>query len=358
MAVNIKHANFKGQDFFVGIDTHKTNWKVTVRTKECELKTFSMNPDPEKLSDYMNRNYPGGTYNSVYEAGFSGYWTHRELISRNFYNVIVNPADVPSTNKERDRKSDPIDSRKLSRELANSSLSSIYIPTIQQEALRSVHRSYRRISRHVTRIKNTIKAFLHFIGVKMPSEFDGTCWSNNFIFFLSTVECPDPIHRTNLTALLGEFKVARNNKLNSLRLIRTLSKDLPIVTLLQSVPGIGLLTAFALYVEIIDIHRFRIFDQLASYVGLVPSVQSSDKTVVISGMSFRHNKYLRPALIESAWVAIRNDPALLHSYKNLLRKMKPSEAIVRIAKKLLNRIRYVWINQKGYVKGIVEIEKV
>jgi transposase len=358
MSLNIKHANFKGQDFFVGIDTHKTNWKVTIRTKECEIKTFSMNPDPEELSKHMRQNYPDGTYHSVYEAGFCGYWIHRALVSKNIRNRIVNPADVPSTNKERDQKSDPIDSRKLSRELANNSLTGIYVPSVHIEALRCVHRSYRRRSKQVTRTKNSIKGLLHFIGIKIPIAYDNNCWSNNFVKFLETVECPDPIHRINLNDLLNEFITARKNKLESLQQIRTISKDIPTVKLLQSVPGIGLLTAFALYVEIGDMQRFKSFDQLASYVGLVPSVKSSDTTVTVSGITFRHNKYLRSALVECAWVSRKHDPALLHVYSNLVCRMNASDAIVRIAKKLLNRIRCVWLNQKEYEKGIVAIEKV
>jgi hypothetical protein len=46
------------------------------------------------------------------------------------------------TTKERDRKSDPIDSGKLSRELANNSLTGIYVPDIHHEALRCLHRLY------------------------------------------------------------------------------------------------------------------------------------------------------------------------------------------------------------------------
>ena len=118
-------ADFKGEDFYVGIDAHKRNWTITVRTRDIVLKTFSADPSPEGLHRYMCRNYPNGRYHSVYEAGFCGYWIHRKLTDLNFRNIIVNPSDVPSTNKERDRKSDPIDSRKLSRELANGSLGGI-----------------------------------------------------------------------------------------------------------------------------------------------------------------------------------------------------------------------------------------
>ncbi len=57
---------------------------------------------------------------------------------------------------------------------------------------------------------------------------------------------------------------------------------------------------------------------------------------------------LRSAIIESAWVAARYDPALIKSYNELCRRMEPNKAIIRIARKLLNRIRYVLKEKKAY----------
>ncbi len=41
--------DFTNQEFHIGIDVHKKNWSVTVRSNQMELKTFSMNPSPEDL---------------------------------------------------------------------------------------------------------------------------------------------------------------------------------------------------------------------------------------------------------------------------------------------------------------------
>ncbi|MDG5817180.1 IS110 family transposase, partial [Chitinispirillales bacterium ANBcel5] len=271
--------------------------------------------------------------------------------------IIVNPADVPSTNKERDRKSDPIDSRKLSRELANGSLKGIYVPTEEQESLRCLYRIYRQKSRRLTQVKNFLKGHLHFSGVDIPKEYDRNCWSNSFIQYLSSLELANEYNKQVLLNHIEEFEHARKSKADALKEIRTISKSIPIIKLLKTIPGLGTLTAFALYVELFDIKRFCNLDHLASYVGLVPSTQSSDTKVVEGGICFRHNKHLRPALIESAWVAIRYDPALLNAYGHLRKRCDGSVAIVRIAKKLLNRIRYVWLNEREYVYGLVSVEK-
>jgi transposase len=314
-----------------------------------------MNPSPEELFKYMTKHYPGGIYKSVYEAGFCGYWIHRKLTGYGFENIIVNPADVPTTNKEQDRKSDPIDSGKLSRERANDSLRGIFIPDIHHEALRSLHRLYEQNTRRTTQIKNRIKGYLHFTGTKLPVEFDRTCWSNNFMKFLSELKFADPLSKAVVDSYVNDLTHARSTRKSLLRQIRKLSKDITVIPLLKTVPGVGLLTAFTLYAELVDINRFKNFDHLASYVGLVPSTRSSDTTIKVGGITNRHCTHLRAALIESAWVAIRSDGALLSVFNDLIKSMKKTDAIIRIAKKLLNRIRFVWKNKTPYVTGIVEV---
>jgi hypothetical protein len=58
--------NFINQHFFIGIDVHLKQWKVTIRSAGIELKTFSMNPSPQELYQYLQKHYPDGTYHIVY----------------------------------------------------------------------------------------------------------------------------------------------------------------------------------------------------------------------------------------------------------------------------------------------------
>ena len=98
-----KSLNFAGQVFHVGIDVHKRNWKVKVRSIHSVTKSLSIDPSPIVLAKTLNNLYPHATFKTVYEAGFSGYWAHRQLKELGIDNIIVNPADVPTSNKERKR---------------------------------------------------------------------------------------------------------------------------------------------------------------------------------------------------------------------------------------------------------------
>lgn len=109
----VNQNSFKGQSFFIGMDVHLKNWEITIRSNHMALKTFSMNPSPYELSRYLKQNYPGGEYYSAYEAGFCGYWIHRELKRFGINNIVIHPADVPTSDKEKQNKTDGIDSRKI-----------------------------------------------------------------------------------------------------------------------------------------------------------------------------------------------------------------------------------------------------
>ncbi len=54
---------FDGQEFNIGLDVHKKNFKVNIRNNGRELKTFSVDSDSDELRRYMDKNYPGGKSN-------------------------------------------------------------------------------------------------------------------------------------------------------------------------------------------------------------------------------------------------------------------------------------------------------
>jgi len=107
-----------------------------------------------------------------------------------------------------------------------------------------------------------------------------------------------------------------------------------------------------LIAEIGDIFRFRSCRHLASFVGLIPRSHQSGNKDPQGSLTYRSNKYIRSALIESAWTALRFDPALLKYYKDRIVKHKSQVVISKIAHKLLNRIRFVWMTDCNYQVGI------
>lgn len=349
--------SFFGQSFFIGIDVHKKRWVITIRTNRMELKTFSMNPSPQELADYMRRHYPGGTYHTVYEAGFCGFWIHRELQEYGFNNIVIHAADVPTSHKEKTTKTDKVDSRKLARELENGSLEAIYVPDLFFQQLRSLRRLRYRSVQNQTRVKNRIKGYLYYYGIEIPDHRELSYWSGAFIRWLHSLEFANPSAKDYIEFCLEELQQHRQRTAQITRKLRHYCKEhnfMELIDCIRSVVGIGFVTGVTLFTELIDINRFRTLDHLACFVGLVPSVYSSDEKSLEYGLTPRRNRYLRYLIIEAAWVAVRKDPALLAAFNELTKRMKKQDAIIRIARKLLNRVRYVWKNEQKYVTAVVQ----
>ena len=348
--------DYSGQAIFIGIDVHKKQWTITLRTGGLVLRTFSMNPSPAELHRYLTRHYPGGCYHSVYEAGFSGFWAHRELVALGIDNRVTHAADVPTSHKDRDRRNDRIDSRKLAAQLEQGGLRANYIPGLEQDCFRSLSRQRFQLTSNLQRVKCRIKSLLNYYGITLPEQFGERCWSRCFVTWLQSLPLAYGPATLTLQFWIAELTELRQRLLAVTRHLRVYLRQEPhrsVITRLRSVPGVGPVVVATLYAEIMEMTRFKNLDQLAAWVGLIPSIDASDEREHQRGITSRHNKYLRYLLVEAAWRAIRVDPALNQAFQKLCQRMKQSQAIIRIAKKLLNRIRTVWLSNTHYVRGVV-----
>ncbi len=325
---------------------------------DTPFKTFSQDPRSRILKDYLDKNFPNANYYSAYEASFSGFKTHRDLVNLGIKNIVVNPADIPTTDKERKQKEDSRDSRKIAKQLSQKDLTAIYIPDVEIEGDRSLVRYRKTLTKEIARTKHRIRSQLYYFGIEIPTQFsEKKYWSKKFTCWIQEIELPTESAKLALSGHLEMAEMLRKKQYSTIKEIRKLS-DKKIYKenydLLISVPGIGTLTAMILLTEIGDIKRFKNLDKLCSYIGLVPMTNSTGENEKTGDITVRKNKILRTAIIESSWVAIRNDSALMLAYQKLIKRMQPQDAIIRIAKKLVNRILSVLKNKKAYVQAIVK----
>jgi transposase len=358
MEAQVKKLDFTDQNIYVGFDAHLNSWKVTVMAEDIVYKTFTQPPKPDILFNYLKKNFPGGNYHSAYEAGFCGFWIHNKLLSFGIKSIVVNPADIPTTDKERVQKEDKRDSRKIARSLSAGTLMPIYVPSIKTQRDRSLLRTRAMLVKDLARYKNRIKSFLYFYGISIDESFSNpqSHWSNRFMIWLESIDMGEESGKEALNVLISECKNLRISILNVTNQVRKLSRTKPYqeqVILLRSIPGIGLLTAMIILTELETINRFRNIDKMCGYIGLVPSTKSSGEKERTGEITPRGHNVLRTALIESSWTAIRNDPSLMKSYLSYTKRMDSNKAIIKIAKKLLSRIRFVLTNKKQYVCSIV-----
>lgn len=359
MQTKVNKNSFKGQSFYIGIDYHKKSWKVTILGEQFEHKTMSQDPDPNILVNYMKRNFPGGDYHAVYEAGFSGFKSCRRLNELGINCNLIHPADVPTSQKEKLQKTDKADSRKLARMLRGKEFEPIHIPDIQLEADRSLVRQRFRIMKEVTRVKNRVKSLLFQFGIDIPEQFtshQSRHWSKVYITWLKNLDIQHDSLKQTLDNYIRLAESLRSELLVLNRQVRKLAQSEAYsenYRLLTSIPGVGLMTAITFLVQIGDINRFKRLDDLCNYVGLVPRMYGSGEKMRTGKITKRGRKELKIMLIEASWDAIRADPALMLKFNELALRMNKNKAIIRIARKLLSRMRHILQNQVVYERGVV-----
>lgn len=343
--------SFKGQPIYIGMDVHLQKWVLSIYTKEFEMETKSFPPSVEVVRKYLSRMYPEAKYYSAYEAGYCGYWIHEKLLSAGIHNIVINPCDVPTKDKEKKRKQDPVDSKKLARSLRNNELSGIYVPDKKKQEDRLLVRSRHDMVKKQTRCKNQIKSTLSFFGITISDEKIKSHWSKAYMNWLQTHCTGNGGRAIRLKLLLEELEFFRSTISTLTKQIRSLTLEERYnqnVELLRSLPGIGLLFAMIILTELGDIRLYNRLDKLSSYVGIVPDEHTSGTKERKTNMTKRGNHRLRSVLIECSWVAIKKDPALYLAYKKYSQRHGRTKAIIKISRKLLNRIRYVLLTGKRY----------
>lgn len=347
------------QNVYVGLDIHLKSWKVSIMLDNTAFKTFSQNPCAKTLADYLRKNFPGASYYSAYEAGFTGYSTHRKLEAEGITNIIANPADIPTTDKERRQKEDKRDSRKIAKSLRNGDLEGIYVPSVSSMEFRTLVRFRSTLVKEVSRNKHRVKSLLYFKGIDIPKELDPASknWSARFTRWLEEeVHFSSEFGYIAFSTLIATTLYYRQKLLEITRILRNIPKNSDYgkrISLLCTIPGVGLITAATILAEIENIHRFRTLDKLCSYVGIVPSTDSSGDTETDKGITPRANRPLRTVIIESSWISTRNNPVMAKRFNELAFKMDSNMAIIRIAKKMLASIRYILQHETEYKSNII-----
>ena len=257
LAMNkISRLDFEGQQIYVGMDVHKKSWSISILTDKFEHKTFTQPPEVGTLVNYLKRNFPGGSYKSVYEAGYCGFWIHDRLQEHGVQCLVVNPADVPTKDKERRSKTDRVDCRKLARSLRSGEIEGIYVPSRPKVEDRSLIRTRQGMVKKQTRCKNQIKSILQFYGSKCRKSWPTVTGPSASLAGSKLLRMERASGNFALKVHLEELNQICEIIADLTRSIRTLANADEYrenVRLLKTVPGISTLTAMILLTELYEL---------------------------------------------------------------------------------------------------------
>jgi transposase len=349
--------DFTGKTIYVGIDLHKIDWQVCHFHAGLTLGNHRIAGNSEGLINFLKKRYAGATLKCVYESCAWGFNLQRQLTAAGIECIVVHAGDVPGSDKEKKNKTDKVDAIRLARHHSAGLLKAIHVPDEELQKERNLMRFRKRLVGDLTRSKNRLKSLLKFQGIDIPENMDNSQWSNNFITWIEEQASKDRLLKDTVELMLEQVKLQRQLLLKAERKLRALMRSEKYAAktkLLRSVVAIGPMVSTLFLLEVGDITRFKGFDPLNNLVGFYPGSNSSGEKDIDTGISKRKHKQLRSMLIEAAWQAVRQDPAMLEAYEQLTKRMKKNEAIIRIARKLLRRMRAVLISGVEYQKGVVK----
>lgn len=353
MKTTTKRLSFKGQKIYIGIAVHKKSWTVTVLSDSGYRKRFSQPPSARALLSFLEEHLPEGEYHAVYESGFTGFSTYYALEECGIHCIVAHAADVPSGQKEKITKTDAVDSMKLARELSKGNLKGIHMRKKESLDDRSLLRVRKAIQKNLCGHLSRVKHLLYTNGVEYPEYFrkSTTHWSGNFMGWLREEVALLFPTKESLLSLLDTVASLRERLLAVTAKIRRLSRTPRYAqrcTQLCSIPGFGMLSAMTFLVEIEDFSRFTSERDFAGYLGLVPMCHDSSEKTSSREMTFRGNHYLSSILVEASWKAVTLDRAISLYFAEKCKTMKRNKAIIRVARKMSNRILSMMKSGENY----------
>ena len=294
----------KPTTLFVGLDVHKETIAVAhVSDVASEGPTYvgeigTRQAEIDKLVRRLQSKAPKLIF--AYEAGPCGYVLYRYLTGKGLECLVVAPSLIPKKSGDR-VKTDRRDAVQIARLLRTSDLTPVYVPAVQDEAIRDVCRAREDAVGCLIAAKFRLKSFLLRLGLHYTGRAD---WNDAHRRYLAKVVCPTPaqqivfqesIHTVDqMDERVARLAAELKELLPSWRLY-------PVVQGLQALRGVQLTVAVTAVAELGDLTRFHSPRQLGAFVGLNPSEYSTGLSRRQGRITKAGNGHARRALIEAAW---------------------------------------------------------
>jgi len=288
---------------YVGLDVSKKKMAVAIaESGRGEPRYFGMiSNTPEELRRLVKKLGTPESLRFCYEAGTTGYGIHRFLLSLGVECEVIAPSLIPK--KPGDRvKTDRRDAINLAKLHRAGELTSIYIPTQEDEMLRDLVRAREDAKEDELRAKHRLTKFLLRHDIHPPTGVKR--WTYAYREWLDALTFQSSMHSVVFEEYLQQLVEMEQR-------IQRLEKEIhvqaeegyhaPMIQALQTLRGVAVITATSLVAEIGSFRRFQKACHFMSYTGLVPSESSSGDLRRQGDITKTGNRHVRRLLIESAW---------------------------------------------------------
>jgi transposase len=289
---------------YVGLDVHKNTTDVAITNGRSNGKVRSYGKivsTLDALNKLIKKLQDGDKeLRFVYEAGPCGYQIYRYLIAKGIHCSVVAPSMIPRRSGDR-IKTDRRDAINLVRLFRAGELTSIYVPTPEDEAIRDLLRCRDDMRRFERKARQRLLSFLLRHGHQYSGKKN---WTKGFYNWLATVRFSHPAQQITLQEYIDvtnecSERIQRITQQIAIH-IEEWSRA-PFVKAYQALRGVSIIVAATVVAEIGDMNRFQNPKQLMAYLGLIPSEHSSGRTVRRGPITKTGNSHVRRVLIEAAW---------------------------------------------------------
>jgi transposase len=327
----------------IGCDYHPGFQQIAfVDSETGEVNERRLEHPEEAEKFYRDLRAQGMSVRVGMEASGHARWFER-LLGELQYELWIGDAAEIRTKRVRKQKTDRQDAQLLLRLLLEDRFPRIWVPSWENRDLRQLLWHRHRLVQMRTRIMNQ----LHVVALNEGVRRKKALWR--------------PAGRAELESLvLAPWSSRRRQDLLELldqltpkiqELTRALEQEVekrPVTRQLMTHPGVGPLTALAFELVIGTPQRFHCGKQIASYVGLVPSEESSGDRRRLGHISKQGNSLLRFLLVEAAQVTVRSDQEWRSKYFHLAMRRGRTIAKVAMARKLAVRMYWMWRKEWDY----------
>jgi transposase len=303
----------------VGLDVHAERIVIASLVGQAREPVVSDIPNDAKVIRRTFRRLAEGAYElrCCYEAGPCGFEVHRLLASMGISCEVVAPSLIPVRAGDR-VKTDRRDASKLARLYRAGELTTITVPSVEQEAVRDLVRARDDVRKDLTAARHRLGKFL----IRHGRIFHGgKNWTQRFWVWLRAQHFERESERLTFEHYVNEVEHHAERRTYLDRELEGIARKEPYaksVTKLSCLRGISTLSALALLAEIGDFRRFESPRQLMAFVGLVPREYSSGGKEKRGGITKTGNGHVRRLLVEAAW-SYRHRPAYGPRIKEALR---------------------------------------
>jgi transposase len=341
----------RGKAVYVGIDVHKESWQVTVQLEGEEIFHGRLPSQYHALQSLFEK-FKRSTIKVAYEAGPCGFWLYDKLTKDGIEAIVVPPSLIPIESGNR-VKTDKRDSRKLANLLERNMLKKVHVLTEEERTDREVVRTRRQLVEHRSNVARQIKSKLLFYGIESPFA-SRHHWSKIYIKWLRDLTSTHQAVALSLEFMIDLYEQLTIQIKKVTKKIMELTKKEKYahkVALMRSIPGVGMLVAIEILVELQDLKRFKSAEKIASYIGLTPSEYSTGQYTRQGRITRCGNKRVRTSLVEGSWILIYRDPVMKLKYERLKKRKGGKRAIIAIARHLIIRIRKILLSNEPYIIG-------